>query len=128
MGFRRAHSGHDALAHTRDDGFLARAADQTVDVRARTVTRALARSSMPSFAMAATTGVSMTFGVTDICTASQHVTARQVNGARLLEAPSVDVRALRRNQRVNHAVNVAAGQEVRFQLGDVQRPDPPCSP
>ena len=36
----------------------------------RTVTRALARSSMPSFAIAATTGVSMTFGVTDICTAS----------------------------------------------------------
>ena len=36
---------------------------------ARTVTRALARSSMPSFAIAATTGVSMTFGLTLICTA-----------------------------------------------------------
>ena len=35
----------------------------------RTVTRALARSSMPSLAMAATTGVSMTLGVTLICTA-----------------------------------------------------------
>ena len=32
-------------------------------------TRALARSSMPSFAIAATTGVSMTFGLTLICTA-----------------------------------------------------------
>ena len=35
----------------------------------RTVTRALARSSMPSLAMAATTGVSITLGVTLICTA-----------------------------------------------------------
>ena len=37
---------------------------------ARTVTRALARSSMPFLAMAAMTGVSMTFGLTDIFTAS----------------------------------------------------------
>ena len=37
---------------------------------ARTVTRALIRSSMPFFATADTTGVSMTFGLTLICTAS----------------------------------------------------------
>ena len=37
---------------------------------ALTVTRALAMSWMPSFATAVTGGVSMTFGLTDICTAS----------------------------------------------------------
>ena len=37
---------------------------------ARTVTRALTRNSIPFFATAPTTGVSMTFGLTLICTAS----------------------------------------------------------
>ena len=39
-------------------------------ILARTVTRALAISWIPSFATAATGGVLMTFGLTDICTAS----------------------------------------------------------
>jgi hypothetical protein len=38
---------------------------------ARTVTRAIAISWMPSFAIAATFGVLMTFGLTDTCTASK---------------------------------------------------------
>ena len=37
---------------------------------ARTVTRASARTWMPSFAMAVTGGVSITFGLTETCTAS----------------------------------------------------------
>ena len=41
----------------------------SLSILARTVTRALALSSMPSFAMAATIGVSITLGLTDICTA-----------------------------------------------------------
>ena len=74
---------------------------------------------MPSFAIAATTG-----GFDDLrgdghLHRLEHVTAREVNRASLLERHR-DVRALRRNQGVNHAVNVAAGEEVRFQLGDVQ--------
>jgi hypothetical protein len=37
---------------------------------ARTVTRAMAMSWMPSLAMAATRGVEMTLGFTEVCTAS----------------------------------------------------------
>lgn len=39
MRFRRAYRRYDALADTRNDGFLARAADQTLDIRAHRYTR-----------------------------------------------------------------------------------------
>ena len=88
---------------------------------ARTVTRALARSSMPSLAMAATTGVSMTLGLTLHLHGLEHVAAGQVDGRRALKDQG-DVRALGGDERVDHAVDVAAGQVMGLQLvdGDVQ--------
>ena len=118
VGFRRADSGHDALADTRDNGFFARAADQTVDIRADGDAR------LGTQLNAVLRDCGDDGGFDDLrgdghLHRLEHVTAREVNRARLLERHR-DVRALRRNQGVNHAVHVAAGEEVRFQLGDVQ--------
>ena len=87
----------------------------------RTVTRETAMTWMPSLATAAMRGVSITFGFTDICTASstsrpaRSMAVARLNGHR-------DVGLVRRDQGVDDADDVAAGQVVGLQVvdGDVE--------
>ena len=94
---------------------------------ARTVTRALTFSSMPFLATAEITGVSMTRGLTLICTASSTLRpARSMAAAR--SKVRVDLGPVGGDECVHDPIHVAAGQVVGFQFvdGDVRcRPSSP---
>lgn len=78
----RTDGGDDTLAYARNDGLLARAADQAVYVGADR-DFGLGAKLYAVLAMAAMTGVSMTFGLTLICTASSTLRpARSMAAAR----------------------------------------------
>jgi hypothetical protein len=66
----------------------------------RTVTRDMAMSWMPSLATAATRGVSMTLGMTDIFTASS--TSRPARSMAAARLKGIDVGLVRRDQGVDH--------------------------
>ena len=118
MRLGRADRRDDAFADAGDDRLFAGAADEPVDVGAHG-DAGFDLHSMPFFATAATIGVSMTRGLTLICTAcSTSRPAKSIAAAR--SKLELDVGPLRRDQRVDDAVDVAAGEEMAFQLIDRQ--------
>ena len=109
-------SGNDTLADARDDGFLARAADQSVDVGAHGNARLGAQ-------LDAVLGYCGDYRGFDYLRVNahlhghQHVAARQVDCGRAGELQRY-ARALRRDKRVDHAVDVTARQQVGFKSVD----------
>ena len=134
MRLRRADGRDDALADARNNRLLARAADQPLDVRAHRHARLGAQLD----AVLRNRGDDRRFNdlrVDAHLHRLQNVAPCQVDGAGLRKI-ELDVRAARGNQRCNHAVEVAAREEVRFHLADLhiqtglfrlnQRPDDLC--
>ena len=115
MGLGGAHGGDDALAHPGDDGLLARAAYQAVDIGPH-------RDLGLGFQLDAVDGHGRDhrrfddLGVDAHLHRLQHVAAGQVDGGGPFEGER-DIGAFGGDQSVDHPIHVAAGQIVGLQLG-----------
>ena len=109
-----ADGGDDALADAGDDGLLAGAAHQAVDVGPHGHPRLGPQLDAVLGDGSNDRGLDH-LGIDGHLHGLQHIAAGQVNGLGLFKG-QLDLGALGRDQRVHHPVHVAAGQVQRLQL------------